>query len=181
MARTLDRLDTFDDDGNLNVVIEATAGTRSKHKYDPALGLFSLHHVVPAGTSFPLDFGFIPGTRGEDGDPLDILLFADEPTPLGVLVPTRVVGVLRGRQSEKGSGKAQVRNDRFLAVAAGSHTYSHWQGLGDIPGKLLEELEAFFVSYNAQRGVRYTPDGRLPAKEALGLVRKSMRKARKAT
>lgn len=178
MARSLDELDTFDDDGNLRVVVEATSGTRSKCKYDPKLGAFELHHVVPAGTAFPLDFGFIPATLGPDGDPLDALLFADEPTPVGLVVPARMVGVLRGSQAAKGE-KAK-RNDRFLAVSSGSHTFAHWNDLDDIPPKLLDELEAFFVSYNAQRGVKYQPLDRGSRKEALAMVQKGRRKGRKA-
>lgn len=170
MAATLDTLGTFDGEGRVRVVVEATAGTRSKHKYDPGIGAFELHHVVPAGTAFPLDFGFMPSTRGEDGDPLDVLLFADEPTSLGVVVPARLVGVLKGTQAK--GGKDGVRNDRFLAVAVTSHTFSHWTRLADIPPKLLDELEAFFVSYNAQRGVRFQPQGRGDENEATALLRR---------
>ena len=176
MPGSLESLPAFDGEGRLRVVVEASAGTRSKLKYDPHLGLLELHHVLPAGTSFPLDFGFIPGTRGEDGDPLDALVFADEPTPPGVLVPARLIGVLRGTQSAQGKAK-EVRNDRFLAVAQGSHTYGHWCELEDVPAKLLGELEAFFVSYNAQRGVAYTPGARCGRDEALTLVRKGAREA----
>jgi inorganic pyrophosphatase len=174
MARNLAQLPAFDAEQRLRVVVEATAGTRSKNKYDPELDVFELHHVVPAGTSFPLDFGFIPGTLGEDGDPLDALVFADEPTPVGIVVPCRVIGVLRGRQREKGT-KRDTRNDRYLAVADKSHTFAHWHDLPDVPPKLLDELEAFFVSYNAQRGVRYKPDGRIKAKKAAAMIRATMR------
>ena len=155
MNRNLEKLPAFDDAGHLRVIVEATAGTRSKLKYQGDHGVFELHHVLPAGTAFPLDFGFIPGTLGEDGDPLDALVFADEPTHVGVLVPCRLVGVLTGVQSAE--GEAEKRNDRFLAVVEKSHTFEHWDDLADIPGRLLDELETFFVSYNAQRGVRYAP------------------------
>ena len=56
--------------GTVNVVVETPAGSRNKYKYEEALGVFRLHKRLPVGAAFPFDFGFIPGTRGEDGDPL---------------------------------------------------------------------------------------------------------------
>src|SRR5437764_1172805 len=72
--------------GLVNVIVETPAGSRSKYKYDEALGLFRLHKLLPVGAAFPFDFGFIPGTRAEDGDPLDVLLLGVEPTFVGCLV-----------------------------------------------------------------------------------------------
>lgn len=164
----LERLDPFDDEGRLRVVIEATAGTRSKLKYEPRLGAFELHHAIPAGTAFPLDFGFIPGTLGEDGDPLDGLVFADEAIPAGILVPARLLGVIEATQARE--GKAPTRNDRFLAVASASLERAHWQVLADVPDSTLEAIESFFVSYNAQRGVHFRPLGRRDAAHARQLI-----------
>src|SRR6476620_8757573 len=149
-APALHELSVFDDDGRVRAVIEATAGTRSKLKWSKTHLAFELHHSVPSGTAFPRDFGFVPSTAGEDGDPLDALVFCDEPLPAGTVVPCSAIGVLHARQSEP--GKPPVRNDRFLLVAAASHEYAHWKDIAEVPAKLLDELEAFFVSYNAQRG-----------------------------
>src|ERR1043165_6343493 len=108
-------LDPFSDrkKGEVNVVIEATRGTRNKYKYDEETRLFKLSKVLPSGCAFPLDFGFVPGTRGEDGDPLDILLFSDEPLVVGTLLPARLLGVFEAVQKEDGKTE---RNDRIVGV-----------------------------------------------------------------
>lgn len=166
----LDALDPFGDDGLLRVIIEATAGTRSKLKYEPQAGVFELHHAIPAGTAFPLDFGFIPGTLGEDGDPLDGLVFADEPIPAGILVPAHLVGVIEATQAS--GGKPPKRNDRFLAVAKASQAHAGWRALQDVPDSALQAIESFFVSYNAQRGVDFRVLGRRDAAHARQLIEK---------
>ncbi|HVZ45717.1 MAG TPA: inorganic diphosphatase [Ramlibacter sp.] len=168
----LDRLPAFDREGRLRVVIEASAATRTKLKYEPRLRAFELHLMLPVGSAFPTDFGFIPSTRGGDGDPLDALVFADEPLAPGIVVPCHVLGVIEAEQTSAANAKP-VRNDRFIAVAAASHRFGHWRSLEDVPGKVLCELEAFFVSYNAQRGVKFTPLGRKDAAAARRALKRS--------
>ncbi len=158
----------------LHAVIEASAGTRSKFKYEPSLGMFTLHHVLPAGTSFPLDFGFLPNTHGADGDPLDVLVFADEPLPVGVVVPCRLVGVIEALQASR-SARA-VRNDRYLAVADASRAHAGWSDLAAIPRELLVAVETFFVSYNAQRSVTFEVKARRGAVPALRGLRRTLRR-----
>ena len=149
----LDKLPLVTEDAAVRVVVEANAGSRNKLKYHGDSGIFELHHVLPLGTSFPYDFGFLPSTLGGDGDPLDAIVFADEPVPPGTVVACRLVGVIEAEQGKP--GEAKKRNDRFLAVARLSHLYRDWHNIADIPGKALDELEAFFVSYNAQRGTEF--------------------------
>jgi inorganic pyrophosphatase len=164
----LHELPSQDEKGNWHAVIEAAQGTRNKLKYLPELGALSLHAVLPLGTSFPYDFGFVPSTVGDDGDPLDVLVFMDQPVPPGTVVPCRLIGVIEAQQKEKGE-KAR-RNDRLLAVAANTHRYGLWQKLGDIPDNVLEEIERFFVFYNRQKGVTFKPlarRGPMHAKELL--------------
>jgi inorganic pyrophosphatase len=165
----LEQLDTFDEDGAVRVVVEASAGTRSKFKYDPRLGVFALDHVIPPGTAFPLDFGFAPHTIGQDGDPLDVLVFTDEPSPVGTVVPARLLGVIEARQAS--NGKKPVRNDRFLAAAKASKAYESWKEIGDVPAKVVDAIEAFFVTYNALRGVNFKPAARHGASVAARLLR----------
>src|SRR5215213_990364 len=73
-------------EGELNVIIETPKGSRNKFNYDEETGLFKLGGVLPAGASFPFDFGFVPSTLGGDGDPLDVLVLMDEPAFAGCLV-----------------------------------------------------------------------------------------------
>src|SRR3954471_17801171 len=120
MKLPLKKLKPFDrDSGNLNVVIETPKGCRNKYAFDFDLAGYRLKTVLPEGAVFPFDFGSIPGTVAEDGDPLDVLLLMDEPVFIGCLVETRLLGVL---DAEKTEGGKIERNDLLIAVAAESHT-----------------------------------------------------------
>lgn len=129
-----------------NVVVETPRGSRNKYKYDEELHLFRLNSVLPAGTVFPYDFGYIPGTRAEDGDPIDVLLLMDQSAFTGCLVEARLIGVIEAEQTEDGKTE---RNDRIIAVANDAHDYCDLKSLKDMNKELLRELEHFFVSYNA--------------------------------
>ncbi|HEX7689986.1 MAG TPA: inorganic diphosphatase, partial [Burkholderiaceae bacterium] len=147
------------DDGDFLAVIETARGSANKLKYDEALGAFRLGHVLPPGLVFPFDFGFLPSTRGEDGDPLDVVVLMDEPAAAGVVVPCRVVGVIRATQAEPPSPE-RTRNDRFVAVAARSHRWAGCEELDDLPAALLDAFERFCVDYEARRGIDFRPEGR---------------------
>src|SRR5213595_2139587 len=92
-------------------IIETPKGCRNKFDYDPDSGLFMLGGLLPEGMMFPFDFGFIPSTLGEDGDPLDIMVLMDAPAHVGCLIEVRIVGVIEAKQTEKGETE---RNDRLL-------------------------------------------------------------------
>src|SRR5436309_14730303 len=113
------RLSAFDKEQNVQVVIETPKGSRNKYAWDAKLRLFQLKKVLPEGMAFPHDFGFIPSTEGEDGDPIDVLVLMDQPVFTGCLVKARLIGVIEGKQTERGKS---ARNDRLLAVADCSHT-----------------------------------------------------------
>lgn len=155
---SLESLPTRTESGDFLAVVEASQGTRHKFKYRADWCALELSGVLPLGTSFPYDFGFLPSTLGDDGDPLDVLLFADEPLPPGVVVPCRIVGVIEAEQRE--AGQPAERNDRLLAVALKSHRYGECRSLDGLAANALDEIERFFVFYNAQKGVRFTPIGR---------------------
>lgn len=142
------------DSGDLNAIIETPKGSRNKFDYCEGLGLFTLGGVLPAGAVFPFDFGFLPSTLGEDGDPLDVLVLMDEPAFTGCLVRSRLLGVLEAEQTEKGETN---RNDRLIAVAAGSHHHADVCSLDDLNQRLLEEIRHFFVSYNQIKGKEFKP------------------------
>jgi inorganic pyrophosphatase len=152
------------DGATLNVIVETSKGSRNKITFDPERGLYELTGVLPVGASFPYDFGFVPSTLGDDGDPLDVLVLMDEPTFAGCLVPARLIGVITARQQERG-GPVE-RNDRLVAVAAKSRTHEQVRGLSDLGDALLDEIEHFFVSYNEIKGKRFEPTGRKGARAA---------------
>src|SRR5580698_6307855 len=81
-------------DGVLQVIVETPKGSRNKFSFDPDQEIFALKKVLPAGMNFPYDFGFLPRTLAEDGDPIDVLLLMDEPAFPGVLVRSRLIGVI---------------------------------------------------------------------------------------
>ena len=84
--------------GDYNAIVETPKGHRNKYKYQERLDGFVLHGVLTPGAVFPFDFGFLPGTVGGDGDPLDILVLLDEPVYPGCVVPVRLIGVIEAEQ-----------------------------------------------------------------------------------
>jgi inorganic pyrophosphatase len=167
------RLQPFDrESGALNVIIDTPKGSRNKFAWDEELHLFSLTGVLPAGAVFPYDFGFIPNTRGGDGDPLDVLVVMDEPAFVGCLVSCRLLGVIEAKQTEKGKTE---RNDRLIAVSTDSRTHEKLKAITDLDPVLLDEIEHFFVSYNEVKGKKFKPMRRLGAAHASKLVARSKR------
>lgn len=163
-------------DGDYLAVVEAAAASRNKYKYEPKLGALTLHLVLPLGTSFPYCFGFVPSTRAEDGDPIDIVLFMDEPAQPGAVVPCRLVGILEATQTEK---KKTIRNDRVLAVAIESPQYAQCKDIGDFSNTVLSEMERFFAFYNEQDGKVFKVDrrrGKSAARKAIAAAYKTFRK-----
>jgi inorganic pyrophosphatase len=157
-------LPAFDNEtGDLNVIIDTPQGSRNKYKYDPELKCFKLSHIMTEGNVFPFDFGFIPSTKGEDGDPLDVLLLIDEGAFTGCLIKSRLIGVLTADQTAKGKTE---RNDRFLAVPNESPRYRKVRSIKDLDSMMLDQIEHFFVSYNEMRNKKFKVKRRLGPKEA---------------
>jgi inorganic pyrophosphatase len=153
--------------GSLNVVVETPGGSRNKYAFDPAGRTFVLRKVLPEGMEFPRDFGFIPSTTGEDGDPLDVLIFLDEPTFPGCVVEVRLIGFLEGEKSINGR---KVSDHRFLAVAMESGTYSEVKDIDDLSDRVVDELERFFENYHQDPGLEFRVVARRSANEAIRFV-----------
>lgn len=162
----------------INVVVETARDSRTKLAYDPRSSAFVVRQVLPQGMSFPFDFGFIPSTRGGDGDPLDVLVLMDEPVPPGTIVPSRLIGVIEAKQTEK-DGKTET-NDRLIAVAAAHELLSRVKQLSDLPASVTDQIEHFFISYNEQHGKRFEPTGRHGAKRAEALLENGRRAYRRS-
>ena len=169
------RLRTFDkESGLVQVVVETPAGSRNKFSYDPEQGAFHIKSVLPAGMTFPYEFGFVPQTKAADGDPIDVLLLMDEPAYPGVVVRARLIGVIEGEQNaESKNGKKRVRNDRLVGVSDVSHKYSNIRRFKDLPEKWLDELEKFFVNYAGQQGKDFRVIGVKDEDAAMQLVQKA--------
>src|SRR3977135_3376012 len=138
-----------DDRQLFQVVVETPKGSRNKYAFDPDNRVFELKKVLPAGMSFPYDFGFIPSTLADDGDPVDVLVLMDEPAFPGCLLKCRCIGVIEGEQKSK---KEKERNDRIVAVEQDNHSFADIRHIRDLGDQFLQELEEFFVNYHELTG-----------------------------
>lgn len=136
----------------LRVVIETPKGSRNKFAFNPDEHIFELKKVLPAGMTFPYDFGFVPSTLADDGDPVDVLVLMDEPAFPGCVLSCRPVGVIEGEQEGK---KGKERNDRIIAVEKDAHSWADIKTTHDLGNQFCRELEEFFVNYHQIAGQKY--------------------------
>jgi inorganic pyrophosphatase len=148
------------DDGSVNVLIEIPRGSRNKYEYDEALGVIALDRTLYSAVHFPTDYGFVPGTRGEDGDPLDVLVLVEESVFPGCLVRVRLLGVLT---ISKSNGEPERK---LLAVPVGEPRFAQYRDVADIPPHLLREIEHFFAVYKELEGSTIGSLGWAGAREA---------------
>jgi inorganic pyrophosphatase len=160
----------FDSEGQFRVVIETPRGSRNKYAFSRNEQVFILKKVLPAGMTFPFDFGFVPKTMAEDGDPIDVLVLMDEPAFPGCTVQARLIGVIEAEESQNGT---KQRNDRLVAVACESPSFSEMKSFDDIGERLVKDIEQFFVTYQHLRGNQFKILRRGSAKRALNLVNKA--------
>ncbi len=137
--------------GTVHVVVETPKDSRHKYTWDEDLCLFRLKRTLPAGMVFPTDFGFIPGTRGGDGDPLDVLLFGDAPAAVGVVAEAVVIGMIECEQTRAGTPEP-FRNDRLLAVMTESMDFAAVRMPDHLGNERLMQLSAFFEQYHRLSG-----------------------------
>jgi inorganic pyrophosphatase len=123
-----------------DVLIEIPRGSRNKYEVDHASGMIRLDRTLFTATQYPADYGFVPDTLGQDGDPLDAMVLVAEPTFPGCLIRSRPIGMFR-MTDEKGG------DDKILCVPAGDPRQEHLQDLGDLPEFHRLEIEHFFLIY----------------------------------
>jgi len=173
----LSEIRPFTEDDDLRVVIETPRGSRNKYSYDPDCDCMQLSTVLPQGTVFPYDFGFIPSTLGQDGDPLDILILMDEPVVPGCIVRARLIGAIEAQQKEK--GEDWIRNDRLIAVATHAQTHDGASRLADLRPHLVTEIKEFFVTYNKLRDRKFKARNEASPRKARKLVAAGMKTFKK--
>lgn len=154
----------------LNVIIETPKHSRNKYNFNKKLKVFELKKILPAGAMFPFDFGFIPATKAEDGDPLDVLVIMDEPAFPGCYVPCRLIGALKATQTEE---QKTVENDRLIAVSISSRMYAGLLTVNDLDKNVRDEIEHFFTSYNEMEGKKFQPQGWCSVNEAKEIIKKA--------
>jgi inorganic pyrophosphatase len=152
----------------ITAMVDSPKGYGQKFDYEPGSGRFKLNKILPAGLVFPFDFGMIPGTKGEDGDQLDIIIIAESGTFPGCLIECRVIGALQAEQTER-DGK-MVRNDRFVGIPVVSQLFPEVNELKQLPESILNQLEHFFKNYNEQAGKQFKVIARLNATRAIKLI-----------
>lgn len=148
------RLRPFDLDSRktVQVVIETPKGSRNKYAFDPDQRVFKLKRVLPAGMNFPYDFGFVPSTMADDGDPVDVLVLMDEPAFPGCVLECRLIGVIEGEQREDGK---KERNDRVVAIEQSNHSFADIDHINDLGKQFVHELQMFFVNYHQLQGKEF--------------------------
>ncbi|WP_088240864.1 inorganic diphosphatase [Calothrix rhizosoleniae] len=126
--------------GIVNVLIEITGGSKNKYEYDKELEAFALDRVLYSSVKYPYDYGFIPNTLADDGDPLDGMVLIDEPTFPGCIIAARPIGMLE--MIDGGD-----RDEKILCVPDKDPRYAQVKSLDDVAPHRLEEIAEFFRSY----------------------------------
>lgn len=150
----------------MDIIIETPAHSNVKYTYDNNCQAFRLKKVLAHGLSFPFDFGFIPDTIAEDGDPLDVMVLSEFTTFPGCVVDARLIGCLL---AEQGTGEHLIANHRYLAVTEISRQFENIQSIEELPEELLRQIEQFFIAYITAEGKELRITGQLNAAQAVVL------------
>jgi inorganic pyrophosphatase len=152
----------------VDVVVETPRGSKYKYKFDEEQKRFRVKKILPSGLAFPYDFGFIPGTKGDDGDPLDILIISEDSFLHGSIVQCEIIGAIKASQT---SDDETVRNDRIISVPVMTMEKDKDVTLEDFSKQKIRELENFFIYYNKMEKKEFKPLGILSAKETWKMIR----------
>ena len=126
--------------GVINVLIEIPGGSKNKYEFDKDMNSFALDRVLFASVKYPYDYGFVPNTLADDGDPLDGMVMMDEPTFPGCVIAARPIGMLL--MIDGGD-----RDEKILCVPAEDPRYNEVKSLKDVSPHRLEEIAEFFRTY----------------------------------
>jgi len=140
------KLPTWADRSCIYAVVETPRGSRAKLEYDPKLRVFSLAKPLLVGLTYPYDWGFIPSTEADDGDPADVMIIHDAATYPGLVLRCRPIGILEILQIKKGK---KERNDRIFVVPDRSPFEADLTDIRRLPKRAVKELEHFFEATDA--------------------------------
>jgi inorganic pyrophosphatase len=153
---------------HVNAIIEIPRGSRAKYEIDKASGLIKLDRVIYASMYYPLNYGFIPQTLGEDHDPLDIVVLTQVTVVPRCLIPSKVIGVMR--MIDRGEA-----DDKIIAVAEQDPSVSHIEDVQDLPDHLRMELKHFFENYKTLENKKVIVDEFLDRSQAAAILEQSIR------
>jgi len=165
-AHALHSLKTFAGEEVFHVVVESPRGSGVKLKYSEDLGAMSISRPLVLGVTYPCDWGFVPSTKGPDGDPIDAAIWWDVTTYPGVVIPCRALAVVRVEQN-RADGAGRIRNDRILAVPLVARREAA------LAARARQEIEQFFIAVTALEGKDPRILGWDDAEAALALIRSS--------
>jgi len=154
------------------VVIEIPKGSKNKYELDKETGLLRLDRVLYSAVHYPADYGFIPRTFCDDGDPLDVLILSQEPVLPLTIVEGRAIGVMRMRD-EKGI------DDKIVAVSVHDPAFSGYTDKAQLPAHLLLELRRFFEDYKALEHKQVVVEDLLGPEDAVTIIRDALELYRK--
>jgi inorganic pyrophosphatase len=144
-------------------IVEIPKGSRNKYEYSKSAGIIKLDRVLWSSMHYPSDYGLIPQTYADDGDPLDILVMVNEPTFAGCVIEARPIGIFhmidRGDPDEK-----------ILAVPSTDPLFTDYKDLSDVPKHFLTEVAHFFQTYKQLQGIQVTPKGWENAEKAREVI-----------
>src|SRR6188472_452805 len=126
-------------------IVETPKDSVQKYDFDEKNKWFKLNKIMPAGMVFPFDFGFITATRGEDGDPLDVIMISEIKSFPGCVMDCRIVGAITAHQTEDGD---IFLNDRYIGIPEVSQMFSEFFFSSRRRHTILEQIEQFFINYN---------------------------------
>ncbi len=141
-------------------VVEIPKGGRNKYEYDPLLGGIKFDRLLMSAATYPTDYGYLRGTLGQDGDPLDALVCLTEPTFPGCLIPVKPVGMFK-MSDDKGI------DDKIICVPLHDPNWNEYEHLGDLPQLLRQEIEQFFSIYKDLEGETVTVEGWASVEDAV--------------
>jgi len=139
-------------------------GSKNKYELDKASGLLRLDRVLHSAVVYPANYGFVPRTYCDDGDPLDVLVFAQEPVFPLTLVDVRAIGAMKMRD-EKGL------DDKLLAVAVGDPAFADYRDFRELPRHVVREMRRFFLDYKVLEGKEVDVDEPRGPDEAMAILR----------
>lgn len=149
------------------VIVEITKGSRNKYEYGKELGVLKLDRVLFSSLHYPGDYGLIPRTFYDDGDPLDVLVMINEPTFPGCIIEARPIGLFKMLDQS-------LADDKVLAVPARDPIFDGYRDIQDIPQHFLREVAHFFEIYKDLEGKRTKPLGWEPVSVAKEEISRAM-------
>lgn len=150
-------------------IVEIPKGSRNKYEYSKKAGIIKLDRVLYSSMHYPGDYGLIPQTYAEDGDPMDIMVMVNEPTFSGCVIEARPIGIFH--MTDRGDP-----DDKILAVPATDPLFNDYADLSDVPRHFLNEVAHFFQTYKQLQGIQVTPKGWENADAAYQIILQSIQR-----